>query len=1012
MTRINTNLNSLTAQHNLYNNQVSLQTSLERLSTGLRINSGKDDPSGLIASSVFGSEVVTVGQAITNSQRANNIVATADAALSQVSTLLNDIRGLVQASANKGALSSSEIAANQVQVDSAIDSIDRIGQTTVFGGDLLLNGSKSFNVAGNLGTVFNSASDIQVSSFDPALHTATPYNDVKLQINQSATKSSVNLVGTSSVAGAGSGLSSLSLGTSTRTTDTLTTTGANVGSNTSLNDLSTTSTRATRTITGATITGLVADSGSTIDVTITGNVGSKVLTGQLLKGTSGIETLSSFASLINANASSTGVTAAVSGGNVVLTSNFVGTNATSTVSFANYSGAHSSSVITTSDFNTFTGSGAGSLTFKVTGSVGNANISADASIVKASGGATYLQGLINAQTASTGVSATIDTNGNILLTNSAAVGATAPSFIGTIAGADAVKFTADANTSTFTGAAADAAAATANGAVGVLTAGTNGSGSTLFTITGNKGTAVINTAQLTTTVAGNTYTGNDAVINNASNSGANAFAALVNTRTATTGVTASVNSSGNIVLASGNVGTGSLASITAGGSDTALTNAGGAANSVAGVSGSSNTTTLQLTGDLGNAVITINNDSVINDSGALVSAINAVTGQTGITATGSGAGANVVLNSQSYGSTAKASIQAIAASNSADISLVNSTNTQQSTVGLDAQGTVTDGRGSGQFTALGALISYTDGGLSFTANSAPSLAQPTAYTTTIKGSVIGTLTTSTAQDTLKFHIVGSKGSSDVTVNAKALQADSRVLNDAINAVSLTTGVLASTSADASGSFAGQNIVLTAAQPGATGTASIQAVSGGTAPAADLTTFNAGTTFINTTAGTNAPSSAVASFDVTGGALFQIGPEVNFQNQVDANITALDTHLLGRNSSTTGDLGLHDLRTGGAEVLSNDDLTNAAAIVDQAINQIATLRGQLGALQANVLESNISSQQTALEQVTSAQSSIQDADFAQETANLTRAQVLIQAGTSVLSIANQQPQSVLALLPRG
>jgi flagellin len=66
----------------------------------------------------------------------------------------------------------------------------------------------------------------------------------------------------------------------------------------------------------------------------------------------------------------------------------------------------------------------------------------------------------------------------------------------------------------------------------------------------------------------------------------------------------------------------------------------------------------------------------------------------------------------------------------------------------------------------------------------------------------------------------------------------------------------------------------------------------------------------------------------------------------------------------------------------------------------------------VLESNINSQQTALEQVTSAQSSIQDADFAKETANLTRAQVLVQAGTSVLAIANSAPQAILALLPRG
>ncbi|HEY5312407.1 MAG TPA: flagellin, partial [Pirellulales bacterium] len=87
------------------------------------------------------------------------------------------------------------------------------------------------------------------------------------------------------------------------------------------------------------------------------------------------------------------------------------------------------------------------------------------------------------------------------------------------------------------------------------------------------------------------------------------------------------------------------------------------------------------------------------------------------------------------------------------------------------------------------------------------------------------------------------------------------------------------------------------------------------------------------------------------------------------------------------------------------------IVNQAINQIATLSGQLGALQTNVLDSNISSLQTNLEQVSSAQSNIQDANFASETANLTRAQILVQAGTSVLSIANSQPQNVLTLLQK-
>src|SRR5689334_6218140 len=110
MTRINTNLSSLVAQHILQRSNDQLQTSLTRLSTGLRINSGKDDPAGLIASQTLGSEITSISQSISNAQQANNIVATADAALAEVSNQLNDIRGLVQASANKGAVSASEIA--------------------------------------------------------------------------------------------------------------------------------------------------------------------------------------------------------------------------------------------------------------------------------------------------------------------------------------------------------------------------------------------------------------------------------------------------------------------------------------------------------------------------------------------------------------------------------------------------------------------------------------------------------------------------------------------------------------------------------------------------------------------------------------------------------------------------------------------------------------------------------------------------------------------------------------
>jgi flagellin len=144
MSRINTNVSSLIAQTRLSRSNNQLQESLTRLSTGLRINSGKDDPAGLIASETLRADITSTNKAITNSERANQLLSTADSALSQISNLLNDVRGLVTEAANRGVLSDDQIAANQLQVDSSLEAIDRIAQVTTFGGRKLLDGSLDF----------------------------------------------------------------------------------------------------------------------------------------------------------------------------------------------------------------------------------------------------------------------------------------------------------------------------------------------------------------------------------------------------------------------------------------------------------------------------------------------------------------------------------------------------------------------------------------------------------------------------------------------------------------------------------------------------------------------------------------------------------------------------------------------------------------------------------------------------------------------------------------------------
>src|SRR3954465_6030299 len=148
MARINTNVASLTAQRGLGQSQKTLSDTLQRLSSGLKINRGADDPAGLIASEGLRSEISGITQAVDNSQRASNVIATAEGALSEVAALLLNVKSLVVQAANAGAISPAEIAPNQLQVDSAIESITRISNTTTFSGLHLLNGNLDYITSG------------------------------------------------------------------------------------------------------------------------------------------------------------------------------------------------------------------------------------------------------------------------------------------------------------------------------------------------------------------------------------------------------------------------------------------------------------------------------------------------------------------------------------------------------------------------------------------------------------------------------------------------------------------------------------------------------------------------------------------------------------------------------------------------------------------------------------------------------------------------------------------------
>ena len=110
-----------------------------------------------------------------------------------------------------------------------------------------------------------------------------------------------------------------------------------------------------------------------------------------------------------------------------------------------------------------------------------------------------------------------------------------------------------------------------------------------------------------------------------------------------------------------------------------------------------------------------------------------------------------------------------------------------------------------------------------------------------------------------------------------------------------------------------------------------------------------------------------------------------------------------------DGSLYELQSGGSLSLANNP-SGAASVVNEALSEITSLRGRLGAFQSTTLQTNINTLQSTLSNLTSAQSNIQDADFAVETANLTRAQILVQSSTQVLQIANSNPQNVSEAAP--
>lgn len=192
--RINNNIAAINAHRNLTQTTQQLSSSMEKLSSGYRINRASDNPAGLVISEQFRAQIAGLGRAIENSEGSINMIQTAEGALTEISNLLISMRELAIHAANEGFNDVDQLAADQAEIANAIRTIDRISANTQFGTKKLLDGTKA-----NIATITSSNSSgvtIINSELTTGTHSiqATKTSDSSAALNM--TSLGVSLAGT------------------------------------------------------------------------------------------------------------------------------------------------------------------------------------------------------------------------------------------------------------------------------------------------------------------------------------------------------------------------------------------------------------------------------------------------------------------------------------------------------------------------------------------------------------------------------------------------------------------------------------------------------------------------------------------------------------------------------------------------------------------------------------------------------------------------------------------------
>jgi len=321
---------------------------------------------------------------------------------------------------------------------------------------------------------------------------------------------------------------------------------------------------------------------------------------------------------------------------------------------------------------------------------------------------------------------------------------------------------------------------------------------------------------------------------------------------------------------------------------------------------------------------------------------------------------------------------------------------------ITAAETLTIKSGAGVSTAVGVKVGASAGKIASDVNALSGTTGVTA-----QASTTATIT-GISDGSVQFDLRGANSTANdatskaVTISAKVVGGDLSALAQAINAQSGTTAVTASIKKDgATGATSlvlsnsnGDDINISNDLTDATTGLGTASIAGAPTPA------------VGTTAAVDAAVVAIPVGVAGGTAPITVGGTLTFSSDSGFSISSDGTSVLGGTANVA--IG-SDLQSVAKLDVSTVAGSNAALkTIDAALNQVNSNRAALGAIQ-NRFASTISNLNTTTENLSASRSRIQDTDFASETANLTRGQILQQAGTAILAQANSLPNGVLSLL---